>query len=126
MMKFTPLLLGAAALALSACTTADQTQDDPTSAGRDCFRAEQAAGYEVVDDHNIRVRVNPSRSYTLHTTWNANDLDWTTTLALHSDTGWICTGNARGSVEVTGGTLNRTYPIQSITRDPPPPGTEGS
>jgi len=124
-MKFAPILLGAAALALNACSTTEAALNEPAE-GRDCFRAEQAAGYSVVDDHNIRVRVNPSRSYTLHTTWNANDLDWTTAIALRSDTGWICTGNALGSVDVTGGTLGRTYPIQSITRDPPEPGTEGS
>ncbi len=125
-MRLEAALLTAAVLALGACTTADQTQDDPVSAGRDCFRAEQASGYEVIDDHNIRVRVNPSRTYTLTTTWNANDLDWTMSLALRSDTGWICTGNTRGGVDITGGALNRTYPISSITRDPPPPGQEGS
>lgn len=123
-MRIATLLVAAAAL--SACSTTDQTSDNEVGAGRDCFRAEQASGYEVVDDHNIRVRVGPARSYTMHTSWNANDLDWTNSLALHSDNGWVCTGNARGSVEVTGGTLNRTYPIQSITRDPPPPGQEGS
>ena len=125
-MRFTALVFAAGALVLSACTTADQTQENGVSAGSDCFRAEQASGYEVIDDHNIRVRVGPSRSYTLHTRWNANDLDWTNTLALHSDNGWVCTGNTRGSVHVTGGTLGNTYPIESITRDPPPPGQEGS
>ena len=123
-MKLAPLFVAVSALAISACTTTQTASTNPSSG--DCFRAEQASGYSVVDDHNIRVRVNPSRSYTLHTTWNANDLDWTTRLALHSDTGWVCTGDTRGGVEVTGGTLHRTYPIQSITRDPPEPGTEGS
>jgi hypothetical protein len=125
MMRLPALLFtAAAALALSACETTGATSAD--SAGRDCFRAEQASGYEVIDDHNVRVRVGPSRSYTLHTSWNMNDLDWTQTLALRSDNGWVCTGNAFGRVDVTGGTLGRTYPIQTITRDPPPPGQEGS
>jgi hypothetical protein len=80
----------------------------------------------VIDDHNIRVRVG-SRSYTMYTSWNANDLDWTNVLALRSDTGWICTGNVRGSVEVTGGqTPARTYPINTVTRDPDAPGQQGS
>jgi hypothetical protein len=124
-MRVKAALLIAAAFALSACGTTQQTSGDPAS-GSDCFRAEQASGYEVIDDHNIRVRVNPSRSYTLHTTWNANDLDWTTRIALRSDSGWVCTGNARGGVELIGGQLNRTFPVSTITRDPPPPGQEGS
>jgi hypothetical protein len=124
MMRLPALLFTAAAFALSACETTGATSAD--SAGSDCFRAEQASGYSVIDDHNIRVSVGPSRSYTLHTDWNANDLDWTQSLALRSDNGWICTGNALGRVEVTGGALGRTYPIRTITRDPPPPGQEGS
>lgn len=124
-MKSIPFLVGATVLALAACTTSETARNDP-AAGSDCFRAEQASGYEVIDDHNIRVRVGPSRSYTLHTTWNANDLDWTNRLALRSDNGWICTGNALGRVEVTGGHMNSTYPINTITRDPAPPGQEGS
>lgn len=118
-------LAAAGLVGLAACATAEQSAETP-SAGRDCFRAESVSGYETVDDHNIRVRVGPGRSYTMHTSWNVNDLDWTNSLALRSDTGWICTGNTRGSVEVTGGQMQRTYPIQSITRDPPPPGQEGS
>ncbi len=122
------ILLAAAAFGLTACTTADQTASTASMTpadGRDCFRTASVTGYSVVDDHNIRVRL-PGRSYTLHTTWNANDLDWTQSLALRSDTGWICTGNTLGAVEVTGGHMNRTYPIQSVSRDTDPPGQEGS
>ncbi|HYD72476.1 MAG TPA: DUF6491 family protein [Candidatus Binatia bacterium] len=125
-MRLEAALLSAVALALGACTTTDTTSADPTSSGRDCFRAEQASGYEVVDDHNIRVRVGPSRSYTMHTSWNANDLDWTQRMELRSDRGWICTGDVFGQVEVIGGTPRQSYPIQTVTRDPPPPGQEGS
>jgi hypothetical protein len=126
-MRFSTLFVASALAALAACATTQSEDASTTPAGgRDCFRAEQASGYETIDDHNVRVRIGPSRSYTLHTSWNVNDLDWTQSLALHSDTGWVCTGNVFGSVEVTGGTMHRTYPIQTITRDPPPPGQEGS
>lgn len=123
-MAFKPILM-AFTVGLAACTTT-AGQEASSSGARDCFRTEQVSGYEVIDEHNIRVRVGPARSYTLNTTWNANDLDWTNALALRSDTGWICTGNTRGGVEVTGGTLGRTYPIQTVTRDPPSPGQESS
>ncbi len=125
-MRVNAVFLTAAILALSACETASQDGADAANAGRDCFRAEQASGYSIIDEHNIRVNVGPSRSYTLHTTWNANNLDWTSSLALRSDSGWICTGRVLGSVEVTGGTPRQSFPISSVTRDPPPPGQEGS
>lgn len=124
-MRLRSVLAATAIIGLAACATPEQSAETP-SEGRDCFRAETVSGYEVIDDHNIRVRVGPSRTYTMHTSWNVNDLDWTNALALRSDTGWICTGNTRGGVEVTGGQLHRTYPIQSVTRDAPPPGQEGS
>jgi hypothetical protein len=125
-MRLKAALLSVVVLTLGACTTADTTSADPASSGRDCFRAEQAAGYEVVDDHNIRVRVTNTRIYTLHTSWNANDLDWTSRLELRSDRGWICTGDVFGQVEIVGGTPRQSYPIQTVTRDPPPPGQQGS
>ena len=102
-MRLKAALLSAVVLALGACTTADSA--DPTSSGRDCFRAEQAAGYEVVD---------------------ANDLDWAQRLELRADSGWVCTGGVFGQVEIVGGTPRQSYPIQTVTRDPPPPGQEGS
>lgn len=118
-------LLAAATLALTACASTESA-DSPTPQGeRDCFRSTQVSGYNIIDDHNIRVNVGASRSYTMSTAWNVNDLDWSQTIALRSPTGWICTGSALG-VEVTGGRPARTFPIQTITRDPPPPGQEGS
>jgi hypothetical protein len=110
-----------AALALSACASSTEDGNSASSEERDCFTAASVNGYEVVDDHAIRVRVSASRRYTLHTSWNASDLDWSQALALRSSTNWICTGNARGLVEITGGPLGRTFPIDSITRDPEPP-----
>lgn len=116
-------LITAAALALAACAS---TESGDTAAmtpgeGRDCFRAESVNGYSIIDDHNIRVRITSSRTYTMNTTWNADDLDWSNAIALQSDTGWICTGNVLGRVEVTGGSLGRTFPINTVTRDPQPP-----
>lgn len=110
----------AAAAALAACAT-DQTTSMTPGEDRDCFRAESVSGYQVIDDHNIRVRINSSRSYTLSTDWNADDLDWTNAIQLRSDSGWICTGNVFGRVEVIGGTLTRNYPINTVTRDPEAP-----
>jgi len=118
-------LLATAALALSACASTATENADATPSGRDCFRAESVSGYSVIDEHNIRVTVGASRTYTLTTTWNVNDLDWSNAIALRSPTSWVCEGRTPG-VEVTGGPLQRTFPIQSVTRDPPPPAQEGS
>jgi hypothetical protein len=119
-MRFRTTLLAAAAIGLSACAT-EQSASMTPGADRDCFNASSVNGYEIIDDHNIRVRVSTRRTYTMTTSWNASDLDWSQAIALRSNTGWICTGNARGNVEVTGGTFNRTFPIDTITRDPEPP-----
>lgn len=106
----------AAALALSACASTGDTQT--ASAGeRDCFFSNSVSGYNIIDDHHIRVSAGASRSYILETNWNARDLDWTQAIALRSSTGSICTGNGLG-VEVIGGEPQRTYPITSITREP--------
>jgi hypothetical protein len=118
-------LLAATALALSACASAGETASNTPPSERDCFRSESVSGYSVVDEHNIRVTVGARRTYTLSTNWNVNDLDWSNAIALRSPTGWICQGPTPG-LEVTGGRPPRTFPIQSVTLDPPPPGQEGS
>lgn len=111
-----------AALAVAACATPEQSAENMTpSEGRDCFRAASVNGYEIIDDHNIRIRIGANRTYTMNTNWNAGDLDWTTAIVLRSDTGWVCTGRVLGQVEVSGGALGQTYPINTITRDPEPP-----
>jgi hypothetical protein len=121
-MRLSASLLALAAMALAACASPGEQGASMTPGdGRDCFRAANVNGYSIVDDHTIRVHVSASRSYTLGTTWNANDLDWSNAIALRSDTGWICTGDVLGRVEVTGGSLGRTYPINTVTRDPEPP-----
>ena len=125
MMRFRTILLAAAAVTLTACATEQSASMTPAE-DRDCFRAQSVSGYTVVDDHNVRVSVGANRHYTMHTSWNVNDLDWTQAIVLESDSSWICTGNVFGQVEVTGGALGRSFPIQTVTRDPDPPGQEGS
>lgn len=107
----------AAALALSACASTAAGDQTSSSGPRDCFFANTVNGYNIVDDHHIRVNVGASRSYILTTSWNARDLDWTQAIALRSSTGSICTGNGLG-VEVIGGEPRRTYIISSIEREP--------
>ena len=112
-----------ATLALAAC--AAQSPSDPSLAGRDCFNANTARGFEMIDQNNIRVRVGANRHYILTTTWNARDLDWTQTIGLRSTSGWVCTGPGLG-VDVIGGRPRRTFPISSITRQPDEPAVEGN
>jgi hypothetical protein len=77
-------------------------------------------GYNVVDNHSVRITVGANRHYLLATTWNARDLNWSEAIALHTATGQVCTGNGLG-VEVRGGRPPQTYPITSITREPETP-----
>lgn len=108
------------ALGLAACAT-QNTAGAP--AGRDCFAASTVSGYNVLDDHHVRVIAGPSRNYVFGTTWNARDLIWSERIAIRSNPGgWICTGNGLG-VEVFGGRPRRVYPITDISREPPPPAT---
>lgn len=113
----------AAALMLSACATEATTATDARS-DRDCFRSSQVNGYNVIDNHNVRISTGASRDYILSTTWNVRDLDWTHSIGIRSRTGLICTGNGLG-VDVIGGDPRRTYPITSITRAPETTATQG-
>ncbi len=93
--------------------------------GRDCFRASSVRRYAIVDDHSVRVRFTRSRTYTLTTSEDASDLEWGRRLRLNSDTGWVCTGDVRGAVYVTGGDMGNRYGIDTVLRDPyPPPAPE--
>ena len=115
-------LLVAAALGLAGCATpapSDTASAQPAAAERDCFRSDSVNGFNYVDQHHVTLHVSARRSYVLTTNWNARDLDWRETIALHSATGWICTGNGLG-VEVSGGEPRRTYPISGIARAPEP------
>lgn len=113
--------LALAALGLSACATSETSGAE---AGSDCFFASQVNGYEVVDDHSVRIRVSASRQYLLRTAWNSNDLNWTRAIAIRSSTGHICTGNGLG-VDIIGGDPQRTFPVNGIERipDDTPPGS---
>lgn len=118
----------AAALGLTACasSTPDTTQSASASnEGRDCFRSGDVNGYNYVDEHHVKLSVGASRDYILTTTWNARDLNWTQAVAIHSTTGWICTGNGLG-IELSGGQPHRTYPITGIERAPEPVAPQGS
>jgi hypothetical protein len=109
------LMLGSAALALSACAT----QSGSPPEGRDCFSNAQINGYSVIDDHHVRISVGANRRYILTTKWNAHDLVWTEAIAIRSTTDWICTGGGLG-VDVIGGRPRRHYPIDTIEREPEP------
>jgi hypothetical protein len=114
------LLAACAALALAACATADQTAGASANAApgdRDCFAASSINGYNVVDDHNVTVRVGASRNYNLALDWNARDLDWSNAIAIRSTTNFICTGNGLG-VRIYGGDPARDYFVRDITRLP--------
>jgi hypothetical protein len=113
------VLLSGAAAAQSAGSD-DQRAMVP-SEGRDCFRTSSVRRYAVVDDHTVRVRFSRARSYTLMTSEDASDLDWGRRIRLNSDTGWVCTGDVRGAVYVTGGDMGNRYGIDTVTRDPYPP-----
>ena len=118
----------AAALALTACATAEAPADQAAAApaGRDCFNSDLVNGYSYIDERHVSVSVGANRKYTLTTMFNARDLDWTHVIAVRSTSGWICTGNGLG-VEVIGGDPRRTYPITAIERAPDEaPVVEGS
>jgi hypothetical protein len=114
-----------AAVALAGCASASDTGQS-AGASDDCFRARDVRGYSVIDSTHVGISVGASRRYILTTTWNANDLDWTTAIAIRTATGRICTGNGLG-VELIGGQPRRTFPIVSVERAPDDaPAVQGS
>ena len=119
------LLAACAALALTACATANQSASN-TPGDRDCFSASSINGYNIVDDHNVTVRVGAGRSYNLRLDWNARDLDWSNAIAIQSTTNFICTGNGLGT-RIIGGEPRRDYFVREITRvAEPTPAAQGS
>jgi hypothetical protein len=100
---------------LAACATSEQAAQN--AAASDCFRADSARGFGIIDDTHIRLSVGANREYVLTTMWNARDLDWTQAIAIRSSTGRICTGNGLG-VQLVGGDPVRTYSVVSIERAP--------
>ncbi|MGE0739887.1 MAG: DUF6491 family protein [Hyphomonadaceae bacterium] len=110
-----PIALAAAALALSACATA-QTANE-TGARRDCFRNLDVSGYSVVDQNRIKVTISPQREYILTIRQNTRDLDWSHAISIRSTTSFICVGNGAG-VQVVGGEPAFPYPVTNIERAP--------
>ncbi len=117
------LFAATAAFALAACATPAETAANSPADGRDCFNASSVTGFEYIDQHHVKVRVSASRYYILTTDWNARDLNWAHSIALRSNTSWICTGNGLG-VDVIGGDFRRSYPISDVSRAPDPPPQE--
>ncbi len=114
-MRLTALLVAAAALAACASTGTTASNDEEPS-DRDCFRAASATGFGIVDDHNVRVNVGPSRSYILTTRNNINNLDWSRAIALDGPS-FICTGNGLG-VTLVGGEPTQHFIVTQIRREP--------
>ncbi len=112
------LLAACTALALAACATAETDASANAAPGdRDCFSASSINGYNVVDDHNVSVRVGANRNYNLNLDWNARDLDWSNAIAIRSTTSFICTGSGLGT-RIYGGDPPRDYFVREITRLP--------
>lgn len=105
-----------AAFALAACATTEQSAD-AGARDRDCFSASAISGYNVVDDHNVSVRVGANRNYNFSLDWNARDLDWSHAIAIRSQTNFICTGTGLG-IRIIGGEPQRDYYVREITRAP--------
>jgi hypothetical protein len=108
-------ILAAAALFLTGCASTSEQAGAP--AARDCFRANTARGFEVIDERHIAVNVGAARRYILTTAWDVHAIDFSQAIALRSATGSICVGNGLG-VEVIGGDPQQRYNVTSIERAP--------
>ena len=111
------LVAAAAVLGLAACATPEQSAEATSTAARDCFRAQDVNGYEVVDEHRVKARVGVSREYFLTIGQNTRNLDWTHALALESPTSFICVGNG-GGARIVGGEPRMTMIITNVERVP--------
>lgn len=125
-MRFHAFLVASAALLFAGAAigqTPAPDEDRPVmrpGEGRDCFHMRYVRSYAIIDEHNVRVRFSRTRTYTLTTSENAADLEWGRNVGVSSDTGWVCTGDVRGAVYVTGGDMDNRYGVDTVTRDPYP------
>lgn len=100
-----------AALALTACA------GTPAPSGRECFKAERASGFTLVDDHTLHIRVGASRNYALTTRSSLRDLDFERAIALRArPAGWVCVGTNPGAEIIGGEPFERTWIVETVTR----------
>src|SRR5688572_16885261 len=92
MAKFAIPLALAAALSLSATTTAPALAKSP-KAERNCFWTNSVSSFSAVDDKTVNIRVGVKDYYRLDLMGGCPDIDWNTAIALESrGSSYICTG----------------------------------
>ena len=111
--RFRAAAIVTAALALQACASPSSTP----IADRDCFRAMDIHGYQVLDNQHIRVVITPQREYDLTLGQPVWRLSATDPIQIHSDVSFICVGPS-ATVRLIGGEPQISYLVTHVARAP--------
>ena len=106
----------AALLLVGSCAGNDPDSPRAPNASRQCFFANSARGFSVVDTQTVQVRVSARDIYRLDLMGSCPDIKWNNRIALVSRGGSsICTGT--GATVVTRGPTGRQRcPVRMVTK----------
>jgi len=87
------------------------------NSGSDCFFARSVHRYSILDDHHVRLHINPANEYVATTDLDTRRLDWSHALSIRPFDRQLCVGRQVG-VELFGGEPAQGYAVTEIQRLP--------
>ena len=106
----------AALLLVGACASNDPDAPRASNASRQCFFANSARGFTVVDTQTVHVRVGARDIYRLDLMGTCPDINWNNQIALVSrGSSSICTGTG-ATVVTRGPTGQQRCPVRMVTK----------
>ncbi|MDP1597975.1 DUF6491 family protein [Phenylobacterium sp.] len=106
----------AALLLVGACASNDTDSPRASNPNRQCFFANSARGFTVVDTQTVHVRVGARDIYRLDLMGTCPDINWNNQIALVSrGSSSICTGTG-ATVVTRGPTGQQRCPVRMVTK----------
>lgn len=106
----------AALVLVGACASNDPDRPRTSNASRQCFFANSASGFSVVDTQTVNVRVGARDVYRLDLMGTCPDINWNNQIALVSrGSSSICTGTG-ATVVTRGPTGQQRCPVRMVTK----------
>lgn len=108
--------VSAALLLVGACASNDPDSPRSSNPNRQCFFANSARGFTVVDTQTVNVRVGARDVYRLDLMGTCPDINWNSQIALVSrGSSSICTGTG-ATVVTRGPTSQQRCPVRMVTK----------
>lgn len=110
------LIGSAAVLAVLTATPALADVAKPKPDRSACFRPADIAGFMVIDDETVDVRISPKNVYRLKLFMPAPDIDWSQRIGIDArGQNWVCSG-MEAEIIVPGNTGRQRYPVSDVRK----------